>query len=330
MVLEIPPHLSSSQADNLVGGYCPASAFYGRYLGLAERPGWAQMGGSALHEASEVWDYAALEGDVSNDLPHLTELFGAALDKQIAEVEERTTFPREEWGVSGRTIKTKVTMDGGPDRKDEKWWREVGPLMLFNWTTWRLTSPWEIAWFEAGDPDIEPPFPGIEVPFEVEVGGVPVRGYIDRVFVQNTPEGPEYLVLDLKSGREPDSTAQLGVYRVGLLRQYGIDPRYGTFWLGGTGQSSAFTDLRAKWPEARVDHRYEKARAVQLAGAFVHKPSNLCGSCSVRDYCPEFGGEKAGRTTQPWDISEVRIAAPVASSRPMSNNDSNTITKESK
>jgi hypothetical protein len=45
-----------------------------------------------------------------------------------------------------------------------------------------------------------------------------------------------------------------------------------------------------------------------LAGEFDPKPSNLCGSCGVRQFCAEFGGEKAAQTPQPWTITEVRIA----------------------
>lgn len=307
MILEVPPHLSHSQSDNLVGPYCPASVFYGRYLGMAERPGWAQLGGSALHEASEAWDWALIEDGEADDSPErLDQLFKTAFDKQIAEREQDTTYPRSEWYASGREIKTKFTMDGGPSKKDEAWWRRMGPEMLRFWTAWRLTSPWEIAVLdEQGRTRY-----GIELAVSTDFGGRPWRGYIDRVFHRRDPvtDSDEYLLVDLKSGKEPDGAAQNGAYRVALLRQYGIDAKWGAFWLGGTGTSTSLVNLREQWPEEKVEFRYAKADAVRMAGAFVHRPSNMCRSCSVNAYCAEFGGEKAASTPQPWDVTEVRIA----------------------
>lgn len=309
-VYEVPNNLSHSQTSNLTGEYCGASYFYERVLGKPSRPGWAMLGGSALHEASEAWDWGLLnDGNAAQDPEYLTELFGSALDKQIADTEKYSPFPKDEWNLSGRVIKTKTTLDGGPNRKDEAWWREQGPLMLFAWTSWRLGSGWEIAEFT--DPENNTPVLGIETEFWAELGGVPCHGFVDRIFEKEFDGVMEYLVVDLKSGRQPDDTAQLGTYRLGLKRRFGIDPRWGTFWLGGTGATAALTDLRTMWPDGRVDQRYRKARRTQLAGDFTHKPSNLCGSCGVREYCPIVGGEKAAQVPQPWDEGiEIRVAAP--------------------
>jgi hypothetical protein len=181
----------------------------------------------------------------------------------------------------------------------------MGPEMLRLWASWRLTSPWEIAVLDDKGRTVY----GIELAVETEFGGRPWRGYIDRVFSQTDPTTGivQYLLIDLKTGKEPDGSAQNGAYRVALLRQYGVDARWGGFWLGGSGQSTSLVDLQERWPEEKVEFRYAKADAVRMAGAFIHKPSNMCVSCSVRDYCSEVGGEKAAQTPQPWDVSEVRI-----------------------
>ena len=316
VVYQVPNNLSYSQSSNLTGDYCGASYFYERVLGKPSRPGWNAVGGSALHTASERWDRETLTGELDDSPDHLRALFLEAFDEAIAETEERTPYPRQEWSLAGRTVKTKVSLDGGPNRKDEAWWRQMGPEMLRTWTTWRLTTPWEIAVFE--DPETGAEVFGIEVEYWAEMGGVPNHGFVDRVFERNVDGETEYLVVDLKSGREPDDTGQLGTYRVGLLRRFGIDPRWGAFWLGGSGSTTALTDLRRMWPEGRVDQRYAKARRTQLAGDFTHKPSNLCGSCGVRDWCPIVGGAKADEVPQPWDPDiEIRVKEPpVASSRP--------------
>jgi len=310
VIYEVPNNLSFSQTSNLVGDYCGASYFYERVLGKPARPGWAMLGGSALHEASETWDWTVLnEGNIDQDPRYLHRIFGEAMDKQISRTEERTPYPKEEWNLSGRVIKTKTSLDGGPNRKDEAWWREMGPQMLFTWTSWRLNSAWEIATFE--DPENGAPVVGIETEYWTEIGPAPSHGFVDRVFEMMVDGVMEYLVVDLKSGREPDDTAQLGSYRLGLQRRYGINPRWGAFWLGGTGATTPLTPLRDLWPDERVEQRYEKARRVQLAGDFTHKPSNLCGSCGVRDYCPIAGGSKAAATVQPWSKEvTIQVAPP--------------------
>jgi hypothetical protein len=309
-IFEIPNNLSHSQTSNLTGEYCGAAYFYERVLGKPSRPGWAAIGGSALHEASEKWDWAVVNEGVFEDGPeYLSSLFGAALDEQIERTEEKSPYPKEEWNLSGRTIKSKVSLDGGPNRKDEAWWREMGPEMLRLWAAWRMNSSWEIAVFD--DPETGTPVVGIETEYWTEIGPAPSHGFVDRVFEQTIDGQPEYLVVDLKSGREPDDTAQLGSYRLGLQRRYGINPRFGAYWLGTSGATTPLTPLRELWPDARVEQRYEKARRIQLAGDFTHKPSNLCGSCGVRDYCPVANGAKAAETIQPWSPEvTIQVAPP--------------------
>lgn len=307
LIVEVPAHLSHSSADNVAGSYCPASYFFERVLGKPSIPGWAQVGGSALHAASEDWDHQYLKGEIVEDPSALQGMFEMSLDIEIRKTEEKTPYPKAEWHRSGRQG-LQFTPSGGPNKKDEAWWRRRGPEMLASWASWRLTSGWEIADIPAPDDQKEEAAywgtnPGIEVEFNVDLAGIPVRGFIDRVFEKDG----EFLVVDLKSGREPDSSAQLGTYREGLLRQYGLDARWGCYWLGETGLSTSFVDLAAKWPTARVERRFAAARRRQLAGEFDPRPSNLCGSCGVREYCAEFGGSKSAETPQPWTITEVRI-----------------------
>src|SRR5690348_5812631 len=66
VVYEVPAHMSHSQSSNLLGEYCGAAYWYGRVLGKPERPGWAMLGGSALHEASETWDWGLINEGLSD------------------------------------------------------------------------------------------------------------------------------------------------------------------------------------------------------------------------------------------------------------------------
>lgn len=309
--VEIPAHLSHSQASALIGESCPAQYWFERVLGKPSVPGWAALGGSALHTASEDWDHAVLQGLVEVDSAALHAMFGKRFDEQIAETEKYTPYPKDEWHRSGRQG-VNMTASGGPNKKDEAWWRQWGPQMLAAYAAWRLTSSWEIAAIETdvSDPAQGAAMWGIEVPFECELGGVPVRGYIDRVFHQVIDGEDVYLVVDLKSGKEPDTTAQLGTYRAGLVKQYGIDPRYGSYWLGGTGGSTSFADLQAQWPVERVEKRFAAARRRQLAGEFDCAGCWICKQGGIRDYVASSGGSKAHTVPQPWEVGTVTVAAP--------------------
>jgi putative RecB family exonuclease len=296
LIVEVPAHLSWSQASNLIGSYCPSQYFYGRVLGKPERPSWASVGGSAVHAASEDWDRQYLAGEVILEEPNLRGMFEMSLDIEIKKTEE-SGFDKAEWRASGRASKE------WPDKEDERWWRANGPAMLARWANWRLGTGWEIAMLTNSD-GVE--VPGIEIPFNIELGGVPIRGFVDRVFEKDG----EFLGIDLKSGSmEPKTAGQLGTYRAGVLAEYGVDTRWGGFWMARTGQSGSLHDL-TQWTPERLDFTYAEARAVQMRGAFMHRPSNMCSSCPFRDYCPEVGGVKAAETPQPWTITEVRIAAP--------------------
>jgi hypothetical protein len=308
LIVEVPAHMSHSQASNFSGEGCPTQYFFERVIGVPSIPGWAQLGGSALHAASEDWDNQYLAGEVIQDPSALQGMFEMSFDIEIRKVEEHTPYPQGEWHRSGRQSR-ESSPHGGPNKKDEAWWRRWGPTMLASYVSWRLASPWEIAWLCPEDTEITPTW-GIEVPFEVEMGGVRVLGYIDRVFHQVVDGVDTYLVIDLKSGKEPETSAQLGTYRVGLIRRYGVDPVYGAYWLGGSGGSTSLVDLRKAWPEARVDKRFATARRRQLAGEFDCAGCWFCLSGGVRDYVANAGGSKAHTVPQPWEVEEVRIAAP--------------------
>jgi putative RecB family exonuclease len=161
--------------------------------------------------------------------------------------------------------------------------------MLRRWSTWRLNSGWEIA--RIGDQW------AVELSFDVEIGGVTVRGYIDRVFQR----GDDIAVVDLKSGRLPDDYGQLATYRRGLREVFGCDPQWGAFWLAREGGTGQFHDLRA-YGEERLDYEYRMARQQQLGVDFRPKVSMGCGSwCSMRDFCPAVGGALAATVPMPWD-----------------------------
>jgi ATP-dependent exoDNAse (exonuclease V) beta subunit len=61
-----------------------------------------------------------------------------------------------------------------------------------------------------------------------DFAGVPVKMILDRVFEVNG----ELVIVDLKTSQQtPTNTLQLGFYKVGILKTFGIDVKWGTYWM---------------------------------------------------------------------------------------------------
>ena len=283
---EIPEHLSHSQVSSL--SKCGAQWFYERGLHLEARPSWASAAGSAFHAATDDWDHHLLDtGEAVTDTDHLRSWWEQHFDEEIEKVSRRApNFPPEEWRASGRASKA------WPNKEDRAWWDYHGPSFLATYATWRANSAWELAEIDGE--------PAIEVPLEFDLAGNTVRGYIDRVFRDSQGN---VIVDDTKTGsRAPDSGDQLGVYGIGLLKQYGVKADWGVYWMARTGGTTA-PEALAPWTEERLGYRFSAARRLQQEGLFFHKPSTMCSACGVRRFCPEVGGEQAAEIPQPWEVA---------------------------
>jgi len=184
--------------------------------------------------------------------------------------------------ASGKTLQ-KHGKGGGPNKKDRDWWLVEGPAMVQAYIDWRKLTKWGIAVMPDGQL-------GVEVRVQVELGGRPVLGYIDRVFLDRQGR---IIIVDLKTGKEPTSKLQLGTYAVALLREYGLQADRGALWMGATGELTDLKDMTA-YTEEYVDHQFAMAAKGIEAGVFLPNPGNFCGSCGVKDYCRAMGGRLAG------------------------------------
>jgi hypothetical protein len=267
-----------------------------RGIRVPQQPSWATVAGSAIHTATEHFDNWTLSDEWVTDRPTIERIFHEAFDEEIDKrLKEEPDFTKDQWRASGRASKA------WPNKENEEWWRANGPSHVMSWVTWRLNNPsWEIAYVPN---DRGTMLPGIELPVTAKLGGVDVRGYVDRLFHRNETE---LLCLDIKTGsREPESPEQLGTYNVALEETYGVAPDFGAYWLSRTGGTSAFYDMRM-YPRERVEFTYKTVRAQQEQGMFLPKQSALCNGCSVRDYCLAVNGSKSDTVPTPWTI-EVKV-----------------------
>jgi putative RecB family exonuclease len=237
---------------------------------VPSRPGWSLVGGNAVHRVTEAIDRRDFGVPVEPaDLD-----FAAVFDLLLAEALERSPeFGTSDFYRAGRQSKE------NPNKEDEAWWRKHGPVMVQRWVDFKRVTNWQIWLTPQGEP-------AIELALQAEYGGVPVKGYLDRVM--ETPNG-DLVVLDLKTGSsEPKSNNQLGQYGDMVAKLLGEEyrPKWGTYWMARTGGLTPPMDLA---PLARdLDHDYRTAARIIGLELFLASPSNLCGSCSVNQACPSF------------------------------------------
>lgn len=254
-----------------------------RLMKLPEPPGWAQIGGHAVHSTTEILD---TEGNLTPDPAYVRDTFAMFMAEEIESQINRYdgAFGPEDFRASGRASRQ------WPNKEDDAWWLENGPVFVHSWLNYRRVSPLTIAVINDE--------PAIELHASVELAGLPVELYIDRV-MESPYNG--LVIVDIKSGAfMPKDPMQLAVYAEGMLQKYGTRPRWGQFFDARKGTSTAAYDLN-EWPKERLDYEFGQVRAMQEQGIFLANPSNMCASCGVKRYCKTMGGDLASTVPQPWE-----------------------------
>lgn len=120
----------------------------------------------------------------------------------------------------------------------------------------------------------------VELPFNVKIGDVQVRGFIDKV--------EQVQVVDVKTGSSsPGDGSQLKVYQLALRDQYGIEVPKGSYFLTAKGRPGRVKDLSKISEQALVD-RFGALEEGVKAEAFDPKPGDHCVRCDVNESCPIF------------------------------------------
>jgi putative RecB family exonuclease len=261
-----PPHLSYST----VSGYrdCGMRTKLQKVLKIEQRPGLAACGGNAVHTATELYD----QGEGTDTAELFKQGWAAAVEKNK---EWSPSYGVEDYTVTGRA----PAAYGG--KQNLQWWMDNGPGMVQNWIDWREKNGWEIWETPEGVPAVE-----LELNI-VLPNGYPVKTFLDRVMV--TPAG-QITIVDIKSGRSPETQEQLGLYATAMELIYGqmFRPAWGYFWDARKGEHSSPMLLDAYTPQYFAEV-YEEAVRGMNAGCFLAKPANNCFNwCGVRDACPAF------------------------------------------
>ncbi|MDS2171579.1 PD-(D/E)XK nuclease family protein [Nesterenkonia sp. CL21] len=181
------PHRSVSQLSSYAS--CGEAFRLERIAKAPARPAAWFVQGHAVHEVIEHWENSGRGMRVED----LEDLYLTSYRNEANKLVE--AWPDEQhWMTGGR----KKGFDDLSDREDKGWWQV---LEYLNWARtqdhlWRVVES--------------------ERSFDLELGGIPVRGYIDQV-VEWGDGSIE--VRDLKTGaKTPASNLQLSVYKLALER----------------------------------------------------------------------------------------------------------------
>jgi putative RecB family exonuclease len=134
----------------------------------------------------------------------------------------------------------------------------------------------------------------LEVPFEVEIGGILIRGAIDQIL--GLPDGVE--VRDLKTGNREAGKIQLGVYSYVVEKIFGWPVKSASFFYAKDAKVVTLTrEELNRYDEKYLSDLFQTLEAGIENNIFLPNPSSSCSLCPVRDRCREMG-------SQPQPLSE--------------------------
>ena len=192
-----------------------------------------------------------------------TELWAKAWAKELGDTD--LTNAR----VGGRATKA------NPNKEDVNFWQDAGPRWVQAYIDWRKANPdWKLWKTPQGTP-------AIELAMLPDFAGVPVKMILDRVFEVNG----ELVIVDLKTSQQtPSNTLQLGFYKVGMLKTFGIDVKWGTYWMARQHGVSPLINLDT-YTEEKLEYLVSGFDKARKSGIFLPNTNNCQYKCGLTDYC---------------------------------------------
>ena len=171
--------------------------------------------------------------------------------------------------VGGRATKA------NPQKEDVNFWQTTGPQWVQAYIDWRKANPdWKLWKTPQGAP-------AVELAMLPEFAGVPVKMILDRVFEVNG----ELVIVDLKTSQQtPTNTLQLGFYKVGLLKTFGIDVKWGTYWMARQHGVSPLVSLE-QYTEDKLEYLVAGFDKARKAGIFLPNTNNCQYKCGLTAHC---------------------------------------------
>ena len=158
-------------------------------------------------------------------------------------------------------------------------------------------------YFQLEDPTAVRPI-GLELMLEAQLGGVRLRGIIDRL---DLDADGELVVTDYKTGRVPSPRFEQGrfggVHFYALLCESMLGRRPARVQLLYLSEAVAIvatpSEQSVRGLERRVAALWQAVERACTHDDFRPHPGPLCGWCAFRSYCPAFGGDPAAARELP-------------------------------
>ena len=253
-------YISHSAMSTWLG--CGWQYYLTRVQNVAESPSYWLAGGKAVHECTEIYDIKPEGFDPT------------AMFIERWEHNYKMADNGMPWRAGGRATKA------NPNKEDAEWWLANGPRMVDYWIQFRDDSGWKIWDTPAG-------IPAIETEMNQQINGVNIKAFLDRIMV--APSG-ELVIVDIKTGAEPKSQTQLGIYAVLVEKTFGIRPQLGSYFMARTGELTTPVSLE-RFTEARLGSWAKGFEIAVSNKIFIPSTGFMCGTCSVNSSCYAVGGK---------------------------------------
>lgn len=250
---------------------CPYMYYLERVEKVWQRPAaWLPMG-TAVHSAAEAW-----------------ELSGRVMTPEEAQQRFRDAYRASTDLLLEETPNPKYWFRSGPYKGPEDIIRryEIGQEHVARYIAWYEKHPEQkpIRYVDADGVEKI----GVELPFTLNIGGVPVRGFIDWIGYKD--DGATLIVRDNKTGRLPGGPDQLATYALAVearwaLPDIGVHINEGDFFMTRTGKPTVPYAL-TRVVKQQLAEDFATMDAGVKAGNFPAKPeASKCMFCSVASSC---------------------------------------------
>jgi hypothetical protein len=177
--------------------------------------------------------------------------------------------------IGGRSTKA------NPNKEDISFWQSSGPMWVEQYIAWRKANTnWKI-WTT---PDGRP---AIELELIPVVAGVPIKMVIDRVFEVNG----QLVIVDLKTSQNtPTSTLQLGFYKLGLEQTFGMEIKWGNYYMSRGSNTVEMVDL-SEYTYDKMEFLVKGFDKARKAGIFLPNTNACQYMCGLTQHC-QFSTKK--------------------------------------
>ncbi len=239
---------------------CPYMYYLERVENVWQRPAaWLPMG-TAVHSAVEAWELSGRVMTLEEAQQAFRDAYRASTDLLLA-----TTPNPAYWFRSGPYK--------GPEDITRRY--RLGLEHVERYIAWYTKHP-EDTPLELADGSLT-----IELPFEIEIGGVQVRGFIDWVGY----DSGVIIVRDNKTGNTPGGPDQLATYALAVQALTDIEVTKGDFFMTRTGKPTIPYQL-TRVVKQQLAEDFRSLDDNVKAGNFPAKPeAKKCMFCSVSASC---------------------------------------------